>query len=109
MGSTTGVRLRRWEETCQPSISDIEGLFTNDGLRPTSWSNAPGDSYSQHSHGYEKVLYCARGSIVFHVGGSNYELSAGDRLEIDAGIDHGATVGPNGVTCLEASRNHEAY
>ena len=104
MTSKAPVRLRQWQETRQPSITDIERLFAEEGLRPTSWSNGPGDRYGEHSHGYEKVLYCARGSIVFHAGGKDYELAAGDRLEIDQGTAHSATVGDQGVTCLEASR-----
>lgn len=45
-----------------------------------------------------------RGSITFSLTGSGeqVELRAGDRLELPAGTEHAARVGPHGVTCLEA-------
>jgi quercetin dioxygenase-like cupin family protein len=33
-----------------------------------SWSNGPGDRYAEHEHAYTKLLYCAEGSIEFHLG-----------------------------------------
>jgi hypothetical protein len=31
-------------------------------------------------------------------------MGAGDRLDLDPGTRHGATVGPDGCSCIEASR-----
>lgn len=80
--------------------------FASEGLKPYSWSNAPGDTYQPHSHSYHKVLYCLRGSIVLRVlpAGDAYELQPGDRLDLPPGIEHAAIVGGEGVTCLEAVR-----
>lgn len=66
------------------------------------WSNGPGDRYSPHSHGYRKMLCCLEGSIVFHTGDADIELNAGDRMTLEAGVEHSATVGPSGVRCAEA-------
>jgi quercetin dioxygenase-like cupin family protein len=71
---------------------------------PRWWSNGAGDRYGRHEHGYHKVLYCADGSIVFHLEDGDVELAAGDRLDIEPGTKHAATVGGAGVTCVEASR-----
>jgi len=73
------------------------------GLEPRVWSNGPGFEYAPHSHGYHKVLYCTKGSIVFHVGASDFELHPGDRLDVDPATEHAATVGPDGVECVEAA------
>jgi uncharacterized protein YjlB len=75
-----------------------------EGLDPGSWGNGPGDIYAAHAHGYDKVLVCAAGSIVFGLprAGTRVELGVGDRLDLPAGTDHDAVVGPAGVTCLEA-------
>ena len=86
-----------------PSPDALEVLLHSDGLDPRWWSNGPGDRYASHSHPYHKVLYCARGSIVFHTGDGDIELHPGDRLDIDSATDHAATVGPEGVTCVEAA------
>ncbi len=83
---------------------EIEVRFSEEGLEPRSWGNAPGDEYSLHSHPYHKVLYCVSGSIVFHTDDGDIELHAGDRLDVEPGTDHAATVGPDGVECMEASR-----
>lgn len=74
------------------------------GLEPSSWSNGPGDVYAVHRHEYDKVLVVERGSIVFGLPlrGEVVALEVGDRLDLPAGTDHDARVGPDGVTCLEA-------
>ena len=75
-------------------------------LEPGAWSNGPGDRYAAHAHDYDKVLVAARGSIRFGLPGLGraVELTAGDRLDLPAGILHEALVGPDGVECLEAHR-----
>lgn len=86
-----------------PNIETIPERFRSEGLSPHSWGNAPGDIYDWHRHDYDKVLYCVRGGITFHGRDGDYSLTAGDRLDIEAGTDHGATVGPEGVECMEAA------
>jgi hypothetical protein len=71
---------------------------------PRFWGNGPGDRYGRHSHGFHKVLFCLGGSITFHLDGGDVELGPGDRLDIEPGTQHAATVGPNGCSCVEASR-----
>lgn len=66
-----------------------------------AWSNAPGDVYPEHTHRYEKVLYCVRGSIRFTLEGRDLNLGPGDRMVLAPGMRHGAVVGPSGVTCIE--------
>jgi quercetin dioxygenase-like cupin family protein len=80
--------------------------LAGEGLVAQAWSNGPGDRYAAHSHGYDKVIVVAEGSIVFELPGSGerVELATGDRLELPAGTTHRADVGPAGVSCLEAHR-----
>jgi quercetin dioxygenase-like cupin family protein len=68
------------------------------------WSNGPGDEYDWHDHPYHKVLFCSKGSIVFHTREGDLELGPGDRLDVEPGTEHAATVGKEGVTCVEAAR-----
>jgi cupin domain len=96
-----GIRTARGDAN---TIEEIEQWFRAEGLTPHSWGNAAGDAYGWHRHEYHKVLYCAHGSIIFHTRDGDHALAAGDRLEIDAGTDHAATVGPDGVECMEAAR-----
>lgn len=86
------------------SAAQLEAKLRREGLVAASWANAPGDTYSAHSHGYDKVLVTARGSITFHLVDMAQDvlLETGARLDLPAGTRHGATVGATGVTCLEA-------
>lgn len=84
---------------------DAIAAFRADGCSgPRSWANGPGDAYGWHTHGYHKVLFCLDGSITFHLRDADVTLVAGDRLDLEPGTEHAATVGPEGCTCVEASR-----
>jgi hypothetical protein len=88
-----------------PTEEDLVGRLAGEGLSDLRWwSNGPGATYGWHDHPYHKVLYCARGSISFHLRDGEVELHAGDRLDLDPGTEHAATVGRAGVTCVEAPR-----
>lgn len=83
---------------------EVESYFEEEGLSPHIWGNDPNYEYEWHSHGYHKVLYCVSGSIVFHTEEGDFELTPGDRLDVKPDTPHAATVGPEGVRCLEAAR-----
>lgn len=84
--------------------SELRSRLAREGLSAQTWGNGPHDVYGQHRHGYDKVLVAAAGSITFHLPELAREvtLAAGDRLDLPAQTLHGADVGPDGVTCLEA-------
>jgi mannose-6-phosphate isomerase-like protein (cupin superfamily) len=75
-----------------------------EGLLPSGWGNGPGDRYREHAHDYDKVLVATSGSIVFHLTetAQDVELGEGQRLDLPARTRHAASVGANGVSCLEA-------
>ena len=106
------IEVIRWQGTTPPQEQELRKRMQQDSLSPYTWSNGPGDVYGVHSHSYEKVLYCVRGSIRFTLpdrpGASGnvgaIDLSPGDCMILLAGVRHGALVGPQGVTCLEATR-----
>jgi quercetin dioxygenase-like cupin family protein len=89
-----------------PGTAAAEDRLRAAGVTPSAWSNAPGDTYAAHEHGYEKLLVCAQGSITFLVGVEEVPvtLRAGDGFVLPAGTRHAAVVGPEGCTCLEGHR-----
>ncbi len=97
------AHLRR-QDGRAPSEAEIAAAMRTEGLDPQWWRNGPGEKYGWHEHGYHKVLYCVSGGIVFHTSDGDLELRPGDRLDVEPGTEHAATVGPSGVECLEASR-----
>ncbi len=86
-----------------PSLATMEEHLRQAGGQPRRWSNQPGDTYDSHEHGYHKVLFCVRGSIVFHTPDGDIQLRAGDRLDVEPRTPHSATVGDEGVECVEAA------
>jgi hypothetical protein len=99
------VEVRQWPDPGEsPSAGGIEARFVREGLTPHAWSDEPGYRYGEHDHGYHKVLYCVRGSIVFHTPDGDVALRPGDRLDLEPRMPHAATVGSDGVMCMEAAR-----
>jgi len=87
-----------------PTRREVERTLRSEGLEPHAWGNGAHARYQRHHHGYHKVLYCVAGGIVFHTDAGELTLGPGDRLELPGGVGHAATVGPDGVECVEAYR-----
>ncbi|HVN14261.1 MAG TPA: cupin domain-containing protein [Anaerolineales bacterium] len=100
----TDAFVTPWTRSELPTEDTLRRLFSDEGLSPYMWSNAPLDVYDAHAHDYNKVIYVLQGSITFCLCGQDRELtlSAGDRLDLPAGTLHDATVGTQGVICFEA-------
>jgi quercetin dioxygenase-like cupin family protein len=93
---------RRYSEPAAPGPGAIEAALRREARDVYGWSNAPGDTYGEHEHGYTKILYCTRGSIDFILGdGRRVAMRPGDRLVLPPGTRHSALVGPEGCACVE--------
>jgi hypothetical protein len=85
-----------------PDPGTIESALRHEARDVYGWSNAPGDTYAEHEHGYTKVLYCTRGSIDFVLtDGRRVAMKLGDRLVLPPRTRHAAIVGPEGCACVE--------
>ena len=102
----TTPQVTPWPDSTSPTESTLRQRCADEGLSPYSWSNGPHDVYAAHSHSYNKVIYVVHGSITFGLPELDQKLTlnAGDRLDLPAGTVHDATVGPQGVSCLEAHK-----
>lgn len=99
-------RITSWAGSTPPTEATLRKLMAEEGFAPYAWSNGAGDTYSAHTHGYDKVIYVARGSITFGLPelGQKLKMKAGDRLDLPAGVLHNAQVGSEGVLCLEGHK-----
>jgi quercetin dioxygenase-like cupin family protein len=99
-------RVQPWPPNRPLDPAAIEDCMKSEGLPYYRWSNGPGDVYPAHDHAYHKVIYVVRGSITFGLpqSGEQITLSSGDRLDLPAGTVHNASVGRQGVVCLEGHR-----
>jgi quercetin dioxygenase-like cupin family protein len=96
-----GVSVQHGDEA-DPAA--VEAALRDEGLGPFRWGNSAGHHYPPHQHDYYSVIVCVTGSISFHVGGTDIALGPGDRIELAAGVEHAATVGADGVECVEGTR-----
>jgi len=97
-----GVAYTHASGPVPPSRDELEERFERAGLAPRWWSDPAGNTYPWHAHSYDKILYCSAGNITFRFRDGEVALGPGDRVEIGASIEHAATVGERGVTCVEA-------
>jgi len=98
------LKVTPWTDETPPTAEELQARLEEEELHVYPWSNQPGDKYAGHTHGYHKILYVVTGSIKFDLP-TRHEtvtLRMGDKLELPSGTRHSATVGPEGVTCLEA-------
>jgi len=102
----TDPSVQPWPQDQPITAHAVEARMQAEGLPYYRWSNGPGDIYSAHDHNYHKVIYVVQGSITFGLPHTDEQisLSAGDRLDLPAGIVHNAVVGSQGVVCLEGHR-----
>jgi uncharacterized cupin superfamily protein len=84
-----------------PSPDDLMARLRQEADGCYAWSNEPGDRYAEHTHSYEKVLYCVAGSITFTLRDGDVHLAPGDRMVLPPGTPHGAVVGTRGCSCIE--------
>jgi len=100
-----GVEVLRWPHKHALPEREVLAFFAARGISASRWTNAAGSTYDVHAHDYRKTLFCVGGSITFFLPNSKLEISLapGDRLILPAGALHGATVGTDGVTCIEAA------
>jgi quercetin dioxygenase-like cupin family protein len=104
MDELSDAQIVRWPHSHPLPDEEVVRFFKARGLPYSRWANGPQEVYSVHTHPYRKILFCLKGSITFTLpdAGESVALRQGDRLIVPPGMRHGAVVGPEGVTCIEA-------
>ena len=99
-----GIDIIRWPHKHPLPESEIIGFFEGRDIAWIRWSRKPRDAFDVHTHEYKKTLFCVEGEITFSLPTlkHSFTLKHGDRLILPAGIPHGAIVGAEGVSCIEA-------
>jgi len=98
------LALVRWPGAAPPTDAALRGELVGIGCNVFSWSDAPGATYTPHSHDHDETIVLVDGEITFTIAGRDYTLaSPGDRLLLPAGTVHGARAGGVGATYLIAS------
>lgn len=84
----------------------LDEELSDEGYTLHTWSNGPDFWYPVHDHPYAKVIVVLKGSITFYLPAEKREVSlkTGARLNLPPHTEHSATVGSQGVTCLEGQK-----
>lgn len=98
------LNVTPWTDTEPPTEELLREKMVEQELTVFHWSGQPEGVIDGHTHGYHKMLAVVSGSIKFEfpTRHKTITLNAGDQLELPAGLRHSATVGMDGVACLEA-------
>jgi quercetin dioxygenase-like cupin family protein len=83
------------------SEEEAEARIHQEGYESIRWYDVPGATYPRHRHDYDECIWVLKGVIIFRIEDQDYELKAGDKLYLTAGIPHTARVPvESGVTYL---------
>lgn len=99
-----GIDIIRWPHKHPLPESEIIAFFEGRKLRPKRWSRSSGEDFAVHTHSYNKILFCVQGGITITLPDLKEQitLNPGDRFVLPSNILHSATVGAEGVSCIEA-------
>jgi quercetin dioxygenase-like cupin family protein len=60
------------------------------------WTDKPNTKYPPHAHKGKVAFYVLKGSITMKLEGKTITLNPVDRMDVPVGVEHTATVGPQG-------------
>jgi quercetin dioxygenase-like cupin family protein len=98
------LKVIPWREATAPVEETLRERLEAEAFSVFRWRDAPGATYTPHSHGHDESLWVIEGEISFGIGGQTYRLGVGDRLMLPRGTEHTATAGPAGATYLIAEK-----
>lgn len=83
---------------------EIKASIKKEGFRPIGIYNTAGYEYLPHQHKATKILAFIEGTMEVQIGSNLYQCSAYDRIVIEGGAIHRATVGSNGCEFFWAEK-----
>lgn len=99
------LRKYRWSKHYESAEEELVDLLATKNIDAERWTAEAMETFEPHVHPKDKQLWCAEGSIVFVVNGSErISLQPGDTLELPANTMHEATAGMAGCVCYEWPR-----
>ncbi len=93
-----------WPGPGTPDGSCLKRQLESEGYSVWQWTDAPGSTYTPHSHDHDESIWCIEGEITFGANDIELTLTPGDRLMLPEGTIHTARVGRLGATYLIGER-----
>lgn len=91
----------RWSRDYESAEEELAGFLATKSIIASRWAAIEYQEFSEHTHAYDKQLWCVEGSIQFIVGSQPFSIQPGDTLDIPAGTTHSAQAGFAGCVCYE--------
>ena len=101
------VKITKWLEEDKPTEGKVQTILESEGLSTKSWSEEAGTMKDPETAGGDLTLCVLEGMARITLPDSAedyFDLMAGDRLDIPAGVNHGLMVGPAGVKFTEGRK-----
>jgi len=90
------LEIQRWDESEPPNRKKMREELLDEGFHGIhTFRDAPGTTYAEHQHDYIEVRWVLKGELIFGVGGKEYHLKPGDRIDMPAHLLHDAKVDPS--------------
>jgi mannose-6-phosphate isomerase-like protein (cupin superfamily) len=104
-----GLCVDRWTSTDPPSALELEAKLRAEGLRPYRTWDPPGTSHPPRRHESHEVRWLISGKLWVKLEGTDEAivLSAGDRLDLPAGLEHTIMVQGDEPAVLVAAAGSE--
>lgn len=97
--------IQRWQAQQLPNKAQIMMLLQSEGLDTFEERFLPNVKINEHRHPFGEVRIVVSGELMFNIGGSQFLLRAGDRVEIPANTRHSHTSqGDEPCVCICAQR-----
>jgi quercetin dioxygenase-like cupin family protein len=84
----------------------IDALLA-EGHDVTEWNDEPSAVYPEHVHLHDEVRVVLTGEMTIRTADRSFVLKPGDRIDIEAGEEHAASVGDAGVTYIAGSKRSD--
>lgn len=101
------MEITPWADAEPATEARVKQIVRASGREAVRWTGEAGQHWRLHHHGHQKYLWCAAGSITFHVGGRSVRLNPGDAMVLPAATEHAADAGREGVVCFESPPIHD--
>lgn len=103
---SNGIRVERWTAGDGPLTEKrLMAAMEREGYEVAVYAYREGTEFPEHEHAQDKCDAVLEGVFRVTAGGVAYDLSAGDRIYLPAGIRHSAgVVGGRTVVSLDGTR-----
>ena len=86
--------------------ADAKAIFRKEGYHNVyTWFDSPEEEYPTHAHPTQRSHFVIQGQMTVTMNNETRTYHPGERLDIDANVEHLSVVGPEGCTYVVGERS----